>query len=445
MALFYLLVLVMGMPNHPLFEMPFAGLTVIKYMGIACLAYTCFYLLSSNRVPRFFQTGQARLFMVLLTMAFLSVMFKGEAQGLAFSPLGMYISFFFFFLITVALVDSLRRLRMALLCSVGAMTLASLYVIREFQKSGGAETRPGWIAGDSNYFALCCLLVLPLAFYFLRLKGPRWERWLCGVSLLIMLLAFTLASSRGGLLGLSVGTLLILARSKRRMRDALIVAIAVLPLMIFAPSSPVKRLLHPTISEEGAVDIREGYWRAGLKMIRTYPLAGVGLGKFAYALDAYADSSLDSRGLAHNTYIEYAAELGIPALGTYLALIGAMLWSLEKIRRRARRIGHSLMAYAAEATQAGILSYAIAAFFISAEYQKAFWFFLAISACLPDLMRQTELASDHARPIEEKEVIHRVAAAPVSVPIPREEITSLFGQQFLSHARSLAAMRGQRT
>lgn len=443
MALFYLLVLVMGMPNHPLFEMPFAGLTVIKYMGIACLAYTGFYLLSRNRVPRFLQTGQARLFIVLLTIAFLSVMFKGEAQGLAFSPLGMYISFFFFFLITVALVDSLSRLRTALLCSVGAMTLASLYVIREFQKSGGTETRPGWIAGDSNYFALCTLLVLPLAFYFLRLKGPRWERWLCGVSLLIMLLAFTLASSRGGLLGLSIGTLLVVARSKHRVRDALVIAVLVAPLMIFSPSSPVKRLLHPTVSEEGAVDIREGYWRAGLKMIRTYPFAGVGLGKFAYALDAYADSSLDSRGLAHNTYIEYAAELGIPALATYLALIGAMLWSLEKIRRRARRIGHGLLTSAAEAAQAGILGYAIAAFFISAEYQKPFWFFLAISVCLPDLMRQAELvAAEKAAPIEKCEVIERVAAAHVSTPVPRDEVAALFGQQF--RARALATMRGQR-
>ena len=445
MALFYLLVLVMGMPNHPLFEMPFAGLTVIKYMGIGCLAYACFYLISRNRVPRLFQTGQERLFLLLLTMAFLSVMFKGEAQGLAFSPLGMYISFFFFFLITVALVDSLPRLRMALLCSVGAMTLASLYVIREFQKSGGTETRPGWIAGDSNYFALCCLLVLPAAFYFLRLKGPRWERWLCAFSLLIMLLAFTLASSRGGLLGLGVGTLLIMARSKHKMRDSVIVAVVVVPLLVFAPSSPLKRFLHPTISEEGAVDIREGYWRAGLKMIRTYPFTGVGLGKFAYALDAYADSSLDSRGLAHNTYIEYAAELGVPALATYVALVVAMLWSLQKVRRRARRVGHPLMTLAAEAIQAGILSYAIAAFFISAEYQKAFWFFLAISACLPELMRQVELTSERVIPAETGEILEHAVAAPVAVPIPRDELASLFGQRFRAEARALATTRGQRS
>jgi len=42
----------------------------------------------------------------------------------------------------------------------------------------------------------------------------------------------------------------------------------------------VKRLWHPTHSEVEAQDNRLVAWTAGLGMIRTHPLAGIGLGNF---------------------------------------------------------------------------------------------------------------------------------------------------------------------
>ena len=53
MIVFYILVLVSPMPNHPLFEAPFAGLTVVKWLGIICCGYAVVRLLSCRRLPAF--------------------------------------------------------------------------------------------------------------------------------------------------------------------------------------------------------------------------------------------------------------------------------------------------------------------------------------------------------------------------------------------------------
>ena len=280
MILFYLLVLMAPMPNHPLFEAPVAGLTVVKWLGIICCAYAFLSLLRCPRRPALLKSWPARFFLVFVAIATLSFFTLAKTEGLPFNPMFTYFSYMLLFFTVISVVNTNERLHRTLLAVIAGEALASLYVIREFQASGGMNMRPGYIAGDSNYFATCTVLVIPIAVYLAKMKAVRLQRWFCVASLVLMSLAFTLASSRGGLVGLGVATLYMILSSGQSRRAAIGTAVLLVPMLVFAPSSPLSRLLHPNYGDSLGAQIRRDFWMAGLNMIRDHAVTGIGLGNF---------------------------------------------------------------------------------------------------------------------------------------------------------------------
>ena len=330
MIFFYILVLVSPMPNHPLFERPFAGLTVVKWLGLICCGYALFRLSSRRRVPAFLKAWETRFFLALLAIAAVSYVTLSRTENLTFNPIFMYFNYLPLFFTTICVVDTYERLQNTLLAAIAGQALASLYVIREFQASGGTDLRPGYIAGDANYFATCMLLVLPMAVYSLKIKGSRWQRWFCAVSLLVMLVAFTLASSRGGLVGLCVVILYMILRSGQSRRGAIAIAVLLLPMMLFSPASPLKRMLHPNYGDFVGAQVRREFWSVGLDMIASHPFTGIGLGNFT--AQSVSKEVAGFQGIACNTFLEIAAELGIPGFLAYCAVLAGVLFSAGKLR-----------------------------------------------------------------------------------------------------------------
>jgi O-antigen ligase len=127
-------------------------------------------------------------------------------------------------------------------------------------------------------------------------------------------------------------------------------------------------------------------------MIEEHPFFGVGLDGYKFEVAKYVDPAKVPVGetvqrIAHNSYMEIAAEMGIPALLIFVGILVSSLRSLERVRRVAERSGDEFLRRVALGLQAGILGAAVALFFVSGEYQKMFWFAIFISACLPPLTR----------------------------------------------------------
>jgi O-antigen ligase len=393
---FYLLIGVMPLSQHHLWGATVGEATVFKYLGAVCVLYAVFYLASRKGIPPFFDSWQARLFFLLWILAAVSNFTKTLSSAPLSDPFLSYTSFLFLLFVTVSVVDSLRRLHNVLLVAIGSVAFASLYVIREWQKYHGlyADFRPGWVVGDPNYFTISALLCLPLAFYLMLRAQWRWERWFCLGCLLVTLLAVTLAASRGGFLGLVAGFLFVVWRSRRRLRNLALIGALLIPLSLLWPASPLQRLLHPTHSDVEAGDSRLVAWKAGLHMIRDYPVTGVGLGNFKPMMVRYTPAGESVDSVAHNSYIEIAAELGLPILLVFLTMLYFSFRTLGRVRRAALRSGAVLLGQAALGLQAGLLGYAVAAFFLSAEYQKLFWLVIFLSSCLPALAHSTVGASE---------------------------------------------------
>lgn len=110
----------------------------------------------------------------------------------------------------------------------------------------------------------------------------------------------------------------------------------------------------------GSVTERLELWRAGLAIVRDHPILGVGFGRYDEAATAYAPNVAGM--VAHNSYVQVAAESGVPGLLAYLGLFVLVLARLQRLYRTASspRVGGL-----ATGLQSSVLVYLSAGLFIS--------------------------------------------------------------------------------
>ena len=389
MIFFCLLVAVMPLLRHSLWGAFIGDLTINKYLGVVCLGYAGLYLMTRNRPVAFLRSSQSRWFVAFSVLAMLSFLFKGPNTPLAVSPFMNYLSFLLLFVTAMIVVDSVDRLRWVALSAIAGLAFASLHLLREWQKAGmTAGYRPGWVTGDPNYFSLSAIIVLPLAYFMLRRKGPRWERLFCQISLALGLVAFVLAASRGGLVALVVMGAFVIWHSKRRARN-FAAAAAVLALVgVLAPSSPVTRLLEPARADEGSTNTRLALMRAGVRIFMDNPWMGIGVGNFKQGVSQYGGPEQALKNVAHNTYVEVAAELGLAGSVAFLATFYWSIRGAADVRRRAMLTRQRSLYLIALGLQTGLIGAVVGVFFLSALHVRLLWFAVILSICLPPLLRR---------------------------------------------------------
>jgi O-antigen ligase len=313
---------------------------------------------------------------------------------------------------------------MSLFSLMGGLGLASLYTVREWQGAGFSYYRPGYVAGDSNIYAAAALLTLPVAYYLAREKASPPARIFCWGCLGITMLGFVCASSRGGLIGLCLAVFYMLIRSERRLGLGILVGLLVI-LMLFVPISPVMRLLHPQYGDDASTQVHKELWAAGLDMVRQNPLFGIGLGNFKpriAELHALRDASGADEGayMAHNSYLEYAAELGIPAFLIFLGILASTFFLLEQVRRHALERKDTFLKQVALGLQAGLIGFAGSAFFFSAEYEKPFWLVVFISCSIPRWSWRKRLTKRRLKKSETRILRRALLSDWLTSPMPRQ-------------------------
>jgi O-antigen ligase len=124
-----------------------------------------------------------------------------------------------------------------------------------------------------------------------------------------------------------------------------------------------------------------------MRMIADQPLTGVGPQNFKEFSLAYAPD-LSKAYIAHNTYLELAAETGLPVLVLFLLIV----WQAFRTLNRAARLRGSPeareLAGWAEGMRSGLLGFMVAGGFISAQYEKMFWVTIFLSIVIGRLTRE---------------------------------------------------------
>jgi O-antigen ligase len=381
MFFFYWLIAIMPLDQHPFWGQPLVGtLTIVKLLGIICFLIALYEIAANGASPRFLRSPHARAYLLFLLMQCASGFIHAGQLVFGLTPYSNVFSILTLFVAAQTLASTRARLYWCLLVGIGAVGFVSLYAIRQHQQYG-ASARPGGMFADSNEYTLVVGMWIPLAFLWAFSKcRPKWERLLCLGCLSSLVLGTTFAASRGGFLGLVAAATLLIFHSQRRIRNFVVVTAVMVPLMVLIPTSPLHRLKNPGYGDQLAEQARLIVWRAGMRMIQAHPLTGIGINNFKPMVTQYEDQNGELVvSLAHNTYVEITAELGIPAVLIFIGILVSAFVAMERVRRRALTVGYTHLSNIALGLQAGIVSYAVSAAFMSAWWQKLVWLMIFLS------------------------------------------------------------------
>ena len=231
-----------------------------------------------------------------------------------------------------------RRLRSLFDAAILAATLAALVGLGQFWLGFGDLDRrirgpfPHVMTFSGILLLVDLLLVARLMFRppAAALAEPGWKGffgrpWLAWTALAMINVALVGSLTRNAWLGLLVGGgWLLWMRRRQLLFWALPAALA---FVVFAPVPVLARALSVTnLSDESSYD-RLCMLEAGARMVAEHPLFGIGpnMVERLYPIYRHASASRLNVPHLHDSYAELAAERGLPALASYLALLAVAL------------------------------------------------------------------------------------------------------------------------
>ena len=282
-----------------------------------------------------------------------------------------YVSFIGAF---VVLVDVMRStLAPRRVAEVYVLSCAAAAVCGLVESVVFGEYRAAGPLGDANDFAFFLVAAVPVA---LSLRPGR--RWVVCAALCLAGVAGSL--SRGGALAIVVVTLWAVMVRHIRPRtaawSAAFVAVALVMVGLLVPALVSEKLDAKNKVASTNVDERTIRWLVSAEMAADQPLLGIGPGGFVTQYDRYVgdrDTNPEhDLAVAHQMYLEVAAELGFLGLAAFL-FIGITAWrSAGRTRDRALAAG----------TRGAMLGMAVAAVFLTEQYYLPVWLFPAMAVAL---------------------------------------------------------------
>jgi len=153
------------------------------------------------------------------------------------------------------------------------------------------------IFGDPNDLAMSLIVVTPFLFSAVISRLSGFLRRILAVGAIVVLgYALVLTQSRGGFLGFAA---LIATYSYRRFGRLAAVVAGILAVVVMLAAGPSR--LQEIDSTEASAQGRIQSWAAGLQMLKSQPILGVGYGNFG----EYNEIT------AHNSFVHSFAELGV--------------------------------------------------------------------------------------------------------------------------------------
>lgn len=310
-----------------------------------------------------------------------------------------------------------RTLHMSLVAvGVGGIVPAYMMVAHGAE---GERARFGQ-AFDANEAALMFLVIIPIALHLAQRRG--WQRFMWYGSVLLMVGAVVRTGSRGGFIGLiALGVFLVLTSPPgQRWRQILVICGGAIAFVLSLNEATWNRLRTVTsLTQDYNYDTEEGriqVWKRGATYMLENPLLGVGVKNFPIAEGHLAGKVERGMSLrftaAHNSFVEIGAELGLPGLIAFVAMLWTAAAGCRRVIRAVRGISRAqappppeLLAEAgvARAALISVSIFAVAGSFLSFAYHPITFFLVALSvAChagfrIPPQLIPRQPAAAHPR------------------------------------------------
>ena len=241
---------------------------------------------------------------------------------------------------------------------------------------------------DPNDLAMLLNLILPLTVGLFLISRGRAARVLLACFIALEASAVIVTFSRGGFLALATLFVLYL-RTLNKTGEwkwavaALLLAVAAVPLLPRGYMDRLSTITDINADTTGSAQQRLDNTRTALAFVLSHPLAAAGLGMNGLVIYRLHQAEGKAAPLlwVHNSFLEYAVDLGWFGLGLFLLLLVSCYGCAVRVRNRCAGVpALRELSALAEAIRISIVGGAASAFFLPAAYQPYLYFITALGA-----------------------------------------------------------------
>lgn len=181
----------------------------------------------------------------------------------------------------------------------------------------------GW--GRSNYLAAFFVVIIPLTIGYLFYTKSKGAKYLITFALVLMTFALILTLSRGGILALLIGMVILFSRllKAKTFMPFLIVLLVIAVVLLLNPLTYVLIDRISSLETSGSVSTRINFYKDVWNAFLNHPITGVGFGNLGY----YATFIFgpDESPAAHNIFLGAIGEVGLIGAILYFSILGTLL------------------------------------------------------------------------------------------------------------------------
>lgn len=276
--------------------------------------------------------------------------------------------------------------------------------LKVFASAGAHIVRGIPQLGDNNSFGMVMLMTAPLAYYLYNCLEERWVKYgFLGVSVSCILVVIG-TRSRGDFIAMLVLGIMFVIRSRKRLRDGVIVAGIVFLILGVASATWYERIDSISNAESDSSFMgRITAWKLSWVIALDRPLTGAGLratneaGVWSLYLEKYEQYYPDSpkpqvtgARAAHSIVFQVLADLGFPGLIIFFSLLVVAFRNIGKIRRIS--VANPELAWMRDlgiALELSLVSYTVAGLALSVNYYESFYLLITFIALLRRLAQES--------------------------------------------------------
>ncbi|MBC7878299.1 MAG: O-antigen ligase family protein [Anaerolineales bacterium] len=375
----------------PLEELNNGSVSAIKLISVVVFGCAVLSYLISRPVKPLVHSTQNGLIFLFVLIAITSAFVAIDPTRVIDRTLKLLrvLALYFF---VINLIRSEKYLHLALWLFLIGGFLCTLYGFIEPVEVG--ERFEGAL-GQPNGYGLTMTPRIPIGLTLFLIEKKTWKRLLIILMLAFISYGIILSGSRGGLLAVSLALFLFVLFQRNKFTWLAVIGI-IFTIGFFVMPKEIKArvgIIDEPSEIGNSTDRRLTYQIFGVDLFQQNPILGVGLDGFA---ESYAQSEyrflIQTRELrvAHNTYLEIATGTGIVGLIPFIGILTIALFLAWKYSQSIYLKISPKLAMMSAGLFAALGGYYLGMLFGSRQYEKTFWFLLALPIVIQVLIHAKE-------------------------------------------------------